>query len=676
MIKEDDVIRFIEICDEAISKAPVFSTLEDLCVYFKTDQITSYWANNFLGGFLKEQVLNSEGGIFLGKLKSALYRREQLFDLKFKYSFICGTLHYYLGNRETIRLDQKEKWIAITQKIILLSCYINDDQIDVPEKDKIVAANALFLAKNGYEVNISGNTFVLTDKTKESIATKINQLAKEIGGRRIIQHLFKDMRGRMWYRNERYSIPNLAKTNPLPIEGASMPIGYILNISSKHLIETPHNVKAESINYFIDLSTAFISTYDVEVFNAFELNFVDAETLPKYITDAILREVFFSFKQLSPDDCLEYLKNLFSWVDNKYIKEKIQWDLNDFIKIAEILVKPYPHNGITIFYTVESICKATCLNKLTVNKILNSITHKTFEVNENYIIPNDSKKLNLHSKPLIWQKGNKYLMLDPALAGIGLITALMTTLRGVYEDTDSNVGESIEKFLFDFLNKEKIQPTLFSEEYEFKGKSFECDVVIESEKKTIFLESKKKTITAAALSGDPASAIIDLSLSFFSSQKQILTHYLSMLTNKKIEFKNGIILKQREEIDGISISLFDWGMLQNRLISMSILRNFIGKNFSDPEFHDQDKIKRCNKTIDDVTRLRAEIIKISKDQDPIHDFVFLSVPHLLHMIRLSSGKDDFLNNFSTFKRCIISGNDVHGSLDYIQLLKSHKIRND
>lgn len=672
MIKENVVVEFIEICDEAISRSPVFRNFEDFCSYFETDQVSEYYATNFLSKFLKEKVLNSGGEVFLGALKSALYRREKLFNLNFRYSFICSTLHYYIGNKEVIKIDKKEIWINIVEKLILLSCYINENSIYISDEDRIVTNNALFLIKNGYDVGIDGMEFVLTNETKELIAVKIDLLAKEIGGRRIIHHLLKDMRDRKWHKNGRYSIPNLATTNPQQIKYASMPIGYILNITAKHLEVTPYNVKPESIGYFIDLATAFVSIFDVEIFSAFKLSYVDAEGLPKYITDAILREVFFSFKQLSPDDCLLYLDNLFSWVDNKIVKEKLEWDLSDYRKIAQILVKPDPHDGVTIWFTVESISKATGLKNSTVKKILDAITHKTFEVNRDYIIPNDAKKINLHSKPLIWQKGNKYLMLDPALAGIGLVTVLMSTLRGVDSKTDSNVGESVEKFLFDCFNKAKIKATLFSEKYEYEGKEFECDVVIENDKKTIFIESKKKTITASALSGDSASAIIDLSLSFFSSQKQILNHYLSLLKNREIIFKNGVSLKQKEEMDGISVSLFDWGMLQNRIISKSILRNFLGKNISVPEFNDQKKINQCNKIIDDVTKLRKEIIKISKDQDPIYDFVFLSVPHILHMIRLSSDRDDFFDDFNRFKRCIISGNDIHGSLDYLKYLKNYK----
>lgn len=672
MIKENVVIEFIEICDEAISRSPVFRNFEDFCLYFETDMLSKYYVNKFLSKFLKEETLNSGGEVFLGALNSALYRREKLFNLNFTYSFICSTLHYYIGNKATIKIDQKERWINIIEKLILLSCYINEESIYISDKDRIATDNALFLIKNGYDVGIDGVEFVLKNETRELIAVKIDLLAKEIGGRRIIHHLLKDMRGRNWHKNGRYSIPNLATTNPQPIKYASMPIGYILNIAAKHLKVTPYKVKPESIGDFIDLATAFVSIFDVEIFNAFELSYVDAEGLPKYITDAILREVFFSFKQLSPDDCLMYLDNLFSWVDNKIVKEKLEWDLSDYRKIAKILVKPYPNDGVTIWFTVESICKSTGLKNSTVKKILDAITHKTFEVNRDYTIPNDSKKINLHSKPLIWQKGNKYLMLDPALAGIGLVTALMSALRGVDCKTDSKVGESVEKFLFDCFNEANINATLFSEKYEYKGKEFECDVVIENDKKTIFIESKKKTITAAALSGDSASAIIDLSLSFFSSQKQILNHYLTILNNREIIFKNGVLLKQKEEIDGISISLFDWGMLQNRIISTSILRNFLAKKISAPDFNDQNKINQCNKIIDDVTKLREKIIKISKDHDPIFDFVFLSVPHILHMIRLSSDRDDFFDYFNRFKRCVISGNDIHGSLDYLKYLKNYK----
>lgn len=674
MITESDVVEFITICDEVISKAPVFENYEDFCLYFQTDHISNPYASNFLKGFLEKEILNSDGEVFLKALKSALYRREKLFNLNFKYSFIAQTLHYFIGNHKTIKIEKNEVWINVVTKIVLLSCFINDDLFYTSNEDKAVSDSVLFLAKNGYAVGINGGIFTLTNETEISIAIRINQLAKEIGGRRIIQHLLKEMRHRKWHKNERYSIPNSADTNPQHDKKASLPFGYILNISAKHLEITPQHVTQDNINYFFNLITSFISVYDVEIFNAYSLIFIDEKTLPKYITDAILREVFFNFKQLAPDDCLLYLDNLFSWVDNNAFKAARGWGLDEYSKIAKVILNPQPFDGITLFFTEESICKATKLTPAVVKKILNEITHKTFEINSDYLLPNDYKNINLHKKPLIWQKGKKYLMLDPALAGIGLVTALMSILRDFDSKSDSKIGDLIEEFVFNSFQRKNIEATLFSKKYEVKKQTFECDVVVENGEKIIFIESKKKTITSSALSGDPVHAIIDLSLSFFSSQKQILNHYLNLLKNNEINFKNGYSIKVKEKIDGISISLFDWGMLQNRIISQSILRNFLGKEISAPDFEDQEKIIKCNKIIKEVSILRNKIIEISNDKDPIYDFVFLSVPHILHMIRLSKNKEDFFNIFSMFKRCIVSGKDVHESLNYLTTLIDQKDR--
>lgn len=676
MITENDVVEFINICDEVISKTPVFENYEDFCLYFQTDHISNYYASKFLEVLLKNEILNSDGEIFLGALKSALYRREKLFNLNFKYSFIANTLHYFIGNHETIKIEKNEIWVNVITKIVLLSCFINEDLFYTPNEDTAVIDSVLFLVKNGYTVGINGRSFILTNETERSIAIRINELAKEIGGRRIIQHLLKEMRHRKWYKNGRYSIPNSANTNPQPDKKASLPFGYILNVSAKYLEITPQHVTQDNINYFFELITSFVSVYDVEIFNAYSLSFVEAKSLPKYITDTILREVFFSFKQLAPDDCLLYLDNLFSWVDKNAFKEASGWGLDEYSKIAKVIVKPQPFDGITLFFTEESVCKATKLDSSIVKKILNEITHKTFEVNSDYLLPNDYKSLNLHKKPLIWQKGNKYLMLDPALAGIGLVTALMSILRDFDNKADSKIGDLIEEFVFNSFQSKNIEATLFSKKYKVKKQEFECDVVVENDEKIIFIESKKKTITAAALSGDPVYAIIDLSLSFFSSQKQILNHYLNLLKNNEINFINGLSIREKEKIDGISISLFDWGMLQNRIISQSILRNFLGKKISAPDFEDQEKIIKCNQIIKEVTILRNKIIEISKDKDPIYDFVFLSVPHILHMIRLSKDKEDFFNIFSMFKSCIISGQDVHESLNYLTTLIEYKKQQD
>ena len=135
-----------------------------------------------------------------------------------------------------------------------------------------------------------------------------------------------------------------------------------------------------------------------------------------------------------------------------------------------------------------------------------------------------------------------------------------------------------------------------------------CGLKLKGIDDIVFIESKKKTVTTQALSGDRPQLILDLCESFMAAQEQALFHEKHLREKGKIEFNDGQILKyNNQEIHRVSVTLFDLFILNDHYVSENLFKFLRQKSFSiSSKKTDSDEYKKLESRLSSINKKKSE----------------------------------------------------------------------
>lgn len=238
-------------------------------------------------------------------------------------------------------------------------------------------------------------------------------------------------------------------------------------------------------------------------------------------------------------------------------------------------------------------------------------------------------------RPLLLLGDDRYLILSHSACSPAFIESLLTKLRGA--GIDSDVGYAVEEFLRSELCSRSID--VKSGNYSVGKMNGQCDIVIETDKRIVFIEVKKKSLTRAARCGFDVSVLTDMVYSMLHATLQSGWHELYLRTHQRLTLetpdgKQIVELKGRE-VERMAISLADYGGLQDRLVIKEVLRSQLLTQYgsNSPEF--AENIAKVNRKVDELKHLNEELY-ISQGRpekwQPFFACWFLSVPQFLLLL--------------------------------------------
>jgi hypothetical protein len=229
---------------------------------------------------------------------------------------------------------------------------------------------------------------------------------------------------------------------------------------------------------------------------------------------------------------------------------------------------------------------------------------------------------------------------------------------------DDRIGQCVESTLADAFRQHGIEPSAVSKRYG----NLECDLVIESSKTVLLIETKKKPLTRQSQAGNTLTAFFDLVGGMLASQLQLGGHELELLRHGQITFDDGTLVELKGRgIARLAVTLLDWGGTQDRTVIRQVAGLLVGSQLSSPSLlvQDQEQLKKTNKVLVKLQNQLSELQTAGKSaREPFSNWWFLSVPQLLFTL-------DGVTNVEEFERRLKRVSAItFGTLDFYRELNT------
>lgn len=661
----------------------LFSTLTtstyDWSIDFKTKKDFIAVANEIDYTFTSSKTTNEVSNFIKRKVVYLLTSNECPYEdyitvfNQFSYDFYCKNknsnefrflafLRSFLNFLDGYTINE-QKWIE-AHKLIQNYIYManhNTQDLSLNEKYKIVSEAFKRFRNKGIKIDIIEGKIHISDDQFNNILQRIDFRAKKVGDK-LYQDILARIKSCYTRKHDRFYLrKELHPTNSQP--EPNIPLGYLYNLSIKNLNIVKNHQAKKQISEIIELSTDLMTILELQWLNPYESLLSGQDIIP-YLRKNLLHDELFTIYQYSNSNARKIINGMFNNKHNAKIPKEI--DLSIYIDIFDI-VNTTPSIDIQSIEKVELY--SHLLGRYTGNEIqsaLHELCIEESQVNKGYLNPFDINAINYYEKPFI-KNNEKIVYLNTYFHNNGFVWFLRAKLKhecakiGIVGKKFNDLrGDMSEEFIKNLLNARKISHKS-GLKYKVKGNIFqdissnskdgECDFIIETEDRIIFIEEKSKELDIESKSGDILSGLWDLALSLLSSQEQICRHEYLLRKQGEIEFENGFILElKNRKVEKVSLTLFDFYSLADvnsvRSILISCINSTISSTDNDPKV--TDKIKKINKTFRKLKNIyKSDIFKneyINPDNSlNTLNSRFFSSNQLITMLEHCTGNEDFLS---------------------------------
>lgn len=550
-------------------------------------------------------------------------------------------------------------------------------------RDYNVARSAFTLRKLGYTIQVKPGLLSLESNSEKAVIATIERVICSMGGINVAQRIFKALSASYDTDQQRYHL-NLRPS----IIGEwipHMPWGYLIQLAVKHVSSQSNSANSdENWDLLCALSQAYASVLDVQPYQPSFWGKMNAVDLLSYLQEMAVYDTLFRIPQMRPTDVARIAAGIFYWLDMETILIK-GCSLDDVLKIINHILNTHSDVRGPIFFNMREIEREFPeIPKRIIKKILREVlSHSPRGVNQQFSHPLDApipqdpdlkdRGHDFFLYPLLQISAKEFVLLDRSVCAPACLEAMLTSLRRENKELDDKIGGAMEHFIKQELISRGV--TISSGEYNIDGVHGECDVVIDATETVLFAEVKKKALTRRAKAGADLFLLMDLADSFLASQKQAGRHEVQLRRQGYLDLQFGdptqvhrIELKNRG-IERITISLFDFGSFQDRVLIQRFLVATMNATFTDATSEYDNKFKSLNLHLADIHDQVNEIYSNPSDVNhPFFNCWYLSLPQVLILLDHVASSDDFRNALWKVRHLSTGSSDFYYELSYVRKL--------
>ncbi len=519
------------------------------------------------------------------------------------------------------------------------------------------ARAALRLSKIGMRVIIENNDLKF-DK-EYMVTSQLSNWISQIGGVRFVETLL----GLLPYDKTKERLMLIRQGN-LPNPGSFVPeypFGYLLNLGLRHT-SSIGSEKAQNKHFWdvMNLSRDFcLAVYPYQCYSIWENVFHRNETVLEYFQRLTLMDSLYYMQQSGKDFVLEMCNFLIDQMVQSGMNLCVNCTFEEYREVMNVLVEK---TNTYKFVRLKQVEIEALDDKKRQAEILKMLCFVMGSVNVNYEKPVDYNKVNYNDRPFIMLKNDEVILYPTTIGVWGWYEMLMSLLRPAYSQIDNKVGLMLEDLMHSKLRQKGIATK--TGRYVVDKIEGEADVVIETSDKILLIEMKKKTMTRAARQGHIYQIILDFAGSLLYSQEQCIRTDTLLRRKERIE-----LLKKKKaaytlewngrESDKITLTLSDYGTLQDRAVLRNVLDELLKYRFTvdeeeirafEPDQRKQELILKGYKTLsekqDDMIAYLTELKQQhdpSKAWSPFFNSFFFNLEQMFFMVGLATNLDEFCN---------------------------------
>lgn len=657
---------------------------------FLSDQIKQLAICNFYNsGTTEEQKFNARkeaqsGNWFSSRifidLKRQLYLEAKLINPEHIIPVqILHTLHAYTGNGFYYLFDEatvvKLFEYAFDLFLVTGNGYWNSRTMN--DVDSLISAVKHFGLKYSIDYEIENGKVLLTDNAHQKIHENIERLVRNIGGITVIRLLFERyLKTKFDKQIDRYLIHRNKSTLGSNVSLQPIPYQYITQIALKFLkikvstvLEMP--LSTEQIdNAFSDLindSRTYVNLLQVYNPSVMYDAMIEFESLPEYISNNIIFEVMCIPQQYSPNFIELLIKKL-------YLPKIKNAEGCFFLKSKNLpkLIRTILNYAPCSIITEDSLHKETNIRKSFIREFLAHFSQECNKVNAEF--NSILERTNTHEYPLIHLGNGEYFFLSPHFSGYAFCERIYKTLKSIFGRVfDVILGEAVEALAKELLDEKGYCYKYGHYAIGVDNEQGECDLILETDKRILFIELKKRPLPEEFEMGDDVEVLKCLGEGMLTAQKQAFKHRLYLKKHGKISLYKNVdesipfseLVGNGRMIDTISICLPEYCFFTTKTLASRIIESmyFVTYNAYDPE--KRNRLDKLNKLSDEFRSLVDEYAdgkKIDLHQ-LFFNVSFKSLQQFWTALNCSCSKEQFIENL------ICDTHLVLGSLDYYDHLK-------
>lgn len=597
------------------------------------------------------------------KIGDALVFESELYKVDNQpYIQIIRTIHSHLGGgvKQIISFDNP-RWIEVLSSCKSLE-YTDDSFVYENDKVHSRAKAAARLAELGINVSIQDNDLIISNR--EDAFRRVKTGVRMIGGVNFLQRLLV-----LPYNNElgRYLI--LDRGNQANLMDAKInltPYNYLFNLALANFDARPVNgINAEeTYKKTIKLATDLCFVlYPVQAFGqVWEDIFHRGMTPLQYYSNLIYKESIYNLTQRSAWFTLDFCDFLTSSLNVLGAKWNRGYSLNDYFDVLKCVLSNHIVHNTVIVVNEDVIKRESRVNA--VKAILEDASWNVSELDKDFLLPDDTEKINHHFKPLV-KKNGKYYSLPSITNSWGWYEVLLSNYRNDGTDIDKIVGDLFEEYVtkkFEERGVVSIGGEYLLKDGQTKG---EADRLVETEKTILLFELKKKSLSQKAKSGFDFAVLIDIAGSLIESQHQCYRTSDAIRKDGQIELvdkenvKHTVLWNDRS-FEHITLSLQSFGPIQDRVLVQPVLEEMMRYEFK------MEEIDETNLTIDEMKQVKymkrsfqkftnarealcQDALSGNENSNPFFNSWFLDAEQLVVLLRSCNSSDDLYEIMNSFK---------------------------
>jgi hypothetical protein len=531
--------------------------------------------------------------------------------------------------------DNESRWLAGLFAIICAKRRSVHD-FHVPDvRMQAVASAVVELRKLGHSVPIVDGQVVFQQWETTFLAWLDEQVSKEIGGLALAELVIARLSRRFCTEQGYFHIVRSAGVSHR-IERLGLPSGYLINLAAKHIDKFPNVRPTEThVRLVLEAAEHYATVHDVAPYSYLDVHYRDQRTMVPFVQEAMVFDTFFQIPQFRLIDAARTLAGILDWVPASQAQDALGASVAEVARLIECVARGVPQ---TLGPAAFSACGfSEELPREIARRILDKFCHSG-TVNGEYLDPLRTDALNAWSRPFFKQNG-QYLILDGRVAGNAFLECAVARLSDVDKGASSKIGLALERFLRSEMRRRNI-PTSSGIYKSTIGKG-ECDLVIETKERVIFIELKKKSLTGRARSGNDWSLMQDLRKAFLDPQEQLGHHEIAIRQDGHLALNDGSVVRlEGRGVERVAVTLYDFGAFHTRDVSEQMLDFYAGASISVTGGAEKDVDEFnciCRELGKQFTRLKQ-----LRERDERHtNCWFLGIPQLLVMLEHTTDPESF-----------------------------------
>lgn len=534
-----------------------------------------------------------------------------------------------------------------------------------------VGEAAVVLRTLGYHPALRKGAIYLSKEELRDVCERIARAVAIVGGEVFASYVFNPANFSHCAPQHRFHF--VRRINPLG-QGVSpiIPIYYLMQLALKTPFDTKYSgfEKAAAFSEAVKISTALAAHLDVQPYNAFELMFKGVDTMLSFLQELALYDSLFVPAQLRPADCLTIMDGLASGLSSELeLSEGVS--LGSALHVAKVLLGAASQRIGPIMITPAAVAKAASIRPREAQSVLDFYSHSE-RSNMDFVLPIDAPDSAF--RPLFANGRADYLLIDPSFCSAGFAETLMAALRLIVPEYDAGVGYVVEQILRDQLTEHGV--SFVGGTYKIGKVDGECDIVIETSNRIIFMETKKKPLTRKSRAGSDAHILIDLAESLVAATIQTGQHEIMLRKHGVLDLrqKDNSVRQVRlggRDIERVSLTFLDYGAFHDRTVLEQFLLTGLRVRFGAVDAANAKRIGTLNKKLDVLSEQCQELsgLDARRKEHPFFHCWFLGVPHVLIMLDQVGSNDDFATVLFRTRHVSTGTLDWYHDFEYLGGLK-------